>query len=276
MTIAIDQHSAQIVINSRPVVNAPTVAGARASFTCSNITATGTVRLTGAAGDNPAGWVLGFIQAQWIETNWVYYQGQARNNGSLLLQRGKPPARPAQGCRDTVNAVGAIWYNAAQNGAAAAGMGFPLTLTANFFDQPSDGCQLMELNGMTGVNNFLHEAQFEFHFCTVLAVRDPANTFHQLMSFYWNARWQARFQPPNAAAPGAPHWTITPVAAGTGSNVGHIIRGQVTDARFSNLIIGPAAQSCNQIFQAAEAAVEVAGGAGRRESPVWHDFPVGR
>ena len=67
----------------------------------------GQCKITGASGDNPAGRTLGFIQLQWIETNWGYYQGEKDIHGSSFLQRGRPPARPAQGCRDTV-AVGGI------------------------------------------------------------------------------------------------------------------------------------------------------------------------
>ena len=62
----------------------------------------GRCKITGDPGDNPAGWTLGLIQLQWIETNWGYYQGEKDIHGSCFVQRGRPPARPAQGCRDTV------------------------------------------------------------------------------------------------------------------------------------------------------------------------------
>lgn len=275
MAIAIDHSSARIIITNRPRINNPTTDGTRANFTGTDIQASGRVRLTGAAGESPAGWELGFIQAQWIETNWVYYQGRANHDGSLLLQRGKPPARPHQGCRDTVAAAANVWYNHAENGLAPAHAAFPLQLNAHFFDQPSDSCRLVERNSCTHKDNYLSEAQFEFHFCTVLAVRDPGHAFHQLLHFYWNVHWQASFEPTNFANLHAA-WTITPNAKGTSSAVSEIYQGRVTDNRFRQLITGPATQSCNQIFAAAEASVEAVHGGGRKESPVWHLFDVRR
>lgn len=66
------------------------------------ITITGQCKITGGSGDKPTGWTLGFIQLQWIETNWAYYQGEKNTGGSCLVRRDRPPARPAQGCRDTM------------------------------------------------------------------------------------------------------------------------------------------------------------------------------
>jgi hypothetical protein len=276
VAITIDPRSAAIHITARPKVNLPTVNGATANFTGTPIRATGTVRLHGSDDDDPVGWSLGFIQAQWIETNWIDYRGNHNHDGTVFLQRGHPPARPRQGCRDTVATAAGVWYNPTDNDDAATGDVFPLQLTAQFFDQPSDSCQVVELNTLTGKDNLLRETQFEFHFCTVLALRDPTGVFHQLLSFYWNAHWQSRFTPTNRAAPTTTPWTVTPLREGTSSAVSGIIQGAVTDRRFRDLITGPAILSCNQIFAAAEASVENPGGSGRHESPTWHDFNVAR
>ena len=48
----------------------------------------GRCKITGDPGDNPAGWTLGLIQLQWIETNWGYYQGEKDIHGSCFVQRG--------------------------------------------------------------------------------------------------------------------------------------------------------------------------------------------
>ena len=73
----------------------------------------------------PRGLDAWVIQAQWIETNWGYYRGQHNSDGSLFVQRARPPARPAQACRDTVGPVGDIFYNTHVLGTAAAGTPFP-------------------------------------------------------------------------------------------------------------------------------------------------------
>jgi hypothetical protein len=174
-----------------------------------------------------------------------------------------------------VGPVGDIWYNPADNGKPAAGAAVPIVLNARFFDKPGDSCHLVERNSLTGKDNFVREAQFEFHFCTVLAVRDPAGTFHQLLSFYWNMHWQSRFHPTNFAAPAGSPWSITQIAGGNSSAVSHIIKGEVTDKRFKNLITAALGQSCNQVFAAAETTVEHPG-PGRRESREWANFDVRR
>ena len=67
--------SSTIKIDSYPTVKAPTVAGGKVHFKVGNsLKATGSVMLTGS---HPAsGWKLGFLQAEWAETNWLYYRGQ--------------------------------------------------------------------------------------------------------------------------------------------------------------------------------------------------------
>ena len=49
------------------------IAGNKAWFLSQRIWATGTVNLTGAAGDNAAGWELGFLQVRWVRTSWAWY-----------------------------------------------------------------------------------------------------------------------------------------------------------------------------------------------------------
>ncbi|MCL2589925.1 MAG: hypothetical protein FWD67_03350 [Betaproteobacteria bacterium] len=276
MTVSIANNSANIVVTQRPTVNHPVVSGSEMAFTGGNITATGEVTLNGVAGDDASGWTAGFIQAQWVETNWCNYRGQRNSDGSIFVQRGRPPARFAQACRDCVDTspVNNIFYNA--NGLAIArgglaGTAFPQRLTFNFFDSPSETCNLIERNSLTGQPNYLDEAQFEFFFCTVLSVRDPAGAFHHLASFYWNQRWQAKFKPLTFGA--VPTFQITPLA-GTGANMGPVIRGVPTDVRFTNVLTSPQSQSCNQVFRAARAAVTAVGAANRHESRVWTSHDV--
>jgi hypothetical protein len=257
MAVTIVPNSATIRITSKPAVSAPTIGATNVNFPGGGwLKAVGSVRFDVAPGDPTSGWFVGFIQAQWIETNWGYYRGQHNNDGSAFYQRARPPARPAQGCRDTLGPVTDIFYGTEPRFRATipAGpylAGHPVTVTAQHEDQPSDVFPMTVTNTLTHQPNYLSEAQLEFHFCTVLVVRDPAGVFHQLKSFYWNVHWQYCFHhhgfPPTAA-----NTTITPVAKGIGAHVSPIYSGRVTDRRFAPLLTSPhETQSCN-VFAANE------------------------
>jgi hypothetical protein len=280
MAVRIEPNSAKLVMTALPRVNAPVVSGVDMSFTGTPIQASGAVTLLGNPGDSAAGWTLGFIQAQWIETNWCSYRGQHNNDGSIFIQRARPPARPHQACRDCVDAspVNNIFYSAlavhGEVAAGAAGAVFPLKLSVRHFDRPSETCRLVEQNTRTGKPNFLAEAQLEFHFCTILTVRDPTLSFHHQLAFYWNMHWQDRFHPTSFSVPPA-GFRIEVVPAGTAANVGHVIQGAPTDHRFTGVLTTPQTQSCNQVFRAARTAVGV-GSPNRHESAVWEDFDVRR
>ena len=277
--ISVVPGSAKLKVTTRPNVQTPTInaGGGIANWGSDPIRCTGEVSITGSAGDSPVGWTLGFIQAQWIETNWMYYRGRVNNHGSLFLQRARPPARPSQACRDSVGSAAGIWYNSTDNHRITANAPFPIKLTARFFDRPSETSNLQENNTLTGQPNYLREGQLEFHFCLVLALREPGATgaFHQLLHLYWNLHWQARFQPSNFANLAAP-WTVTKLAGGNAANLGRVINGRTNDRRFNAMITGPATQTCNQIFQAAIAAVASPTSPNRRQSRVWANFDVRR
>jgi hypothetical protein len=271
--ITIDRSSAKLTVTTRPTVNAPAVASPLMRFTSGGIRATGEVSLNGVnLLDIPIGWSLGFIQAQWIETNWVHYRGQRNNHGSLFLQRARPPARPAQACRDTLGPVGDIFYDTQIGRGLAPALipVYPLKLSASFADFPSESANLIETNGLTGQPNFIRECQLEFHFCTILVVRDPAGTFHQLKFVYWNLHWQARFLPTNFASALTTPWNITLVAGGNAGNLGPVSNGAVGDKRFTGVLTSPQTQNCNQVFRAAVASPN------RTESRVWTNFDVRR
>lgn len=279
MAVSIAPNSAQINITSRPVANRPRVdlANSVAVFDSGAMSANGQVTLNGSAGDSTAGWEVGWVQAQWIETNWGYYRGQHNNDGSLFIQRARPPARAAQACRDTSGPVTDIFTDLAApewvNSPAGA---FPLIVRVSTTDPPSDSWDLIENNTLTGQQNFLREAQLEFHFCTVLTVRDPAGTFHHQASFYWNLRWQARFRVGNFASLLGTPWIVNLTAGGNGAAVSGIIRGRPTDARFAGVLTSAQTNSCNDLFQAATAAVQHPGSPNRRQSRVWDNFDVRR
>src|SRR5262245_15589807 len=70
MAISIAPNSARITNITRPTPNQPRIYGTQATFDSVAMRADGEVTLNGNAGDSTSGWKIGWIQAQWIETNW--------------------------------------------------------------------------------------------------------------------------------------------------------------------------------------------------------------
>jgi hypothetical protein len=276
MAISIVPISVGITISQRPRPNTPTLDRNAANFTGTNISATGRVSLDGAAGDDPTQWTVGFLPAQWIETDCGYYQGDQNSDGSLLVQRARPPARPAQACRDTVGPVNDIFYckdpSTGEILTPAAGGAFPIGISILHFDEPSDRWNLVETNTLTGRPNYLYEAQLEFSFCAVLTVRDPPGAFHHLAHFYWNINWQATFD--RNGLTGA--FTVVPDRAGSSANVGGPYLGPQGDARFSSVLTSAQSLSCNDFAAAEKLAVSQPDSPNRLQSRVWTSFDVRR
>ena len=274
MAIQVVAGSVTMVVTQKPKVATPSVVGTDMTFTCSqDLISSGLCKITGAAGDDPAGWTLGLIQMEWIETNWGFYRGQLDKDGSSFLQRARPPARPKQGCRDTL-AVGGIFVDNNPGGdrtIAPAGAVFPVTLTASFSDGPSETYALTRVNSLTGKTNFLREVQLEFHFCTVLTLKDPAYNFVHLKHLLWNVHWQAEFLPTDFSNIAAP-WTITKTGGklGNTANVSAVLNGGPGDTRFTSIITVAGAPNCNAVATAA------AGTPNIRENLKWANFDVTR
>jgi hypothetical protein len=274
MAAVLKPGSSHIKFNAFPKVSLPTVkvGTGKAQFECSSIEATGSVTLTGS--QPAAGWALGFIQVEWVDTNWLYYRGRQNNHGSIFFQRSRPPTRPIKACRD-VDPETDIYYTDDPATVTLADT-FPKTLTVDHEDKPVDVVKAVVTNSLTGEDNFIREAQLEFLFCTVLSARDPAGDFHHLKSFYWNVRWQSRFLPHDFANPlGA--WFVTPIAAGQGSARSHVIEGNPTDKRFKDILTDTSVRGCNAIiplYKPPPDGVLPVGHPCRRESKVWQNFDV--
>jgi hypothetical protein len=146
---------------------------------------------------------------------------------------------------------------------------FPQTIPVVFRDTPSESYPISVANSLTGRRNFLREVQLEFHFCTILVVRDPANVFHQLKHIYWNMRWQYRFSA-TAFSSGPPTLTARQVAGGVGANVSAVFSGAATDRRFAGVLTSVRANNCNQVAQAASTSPNV------KESRKWETFDLHR
>lgn len=262
---------AKIAINVRPTVQAPQVSGANMSFNCSNISAVGSAEIVSLETPTPAGWQLGWMQAEWCETNWAYYRGQTNNDGCSFLQRGRAPARTSRACRDSI-APGAAIYNTVTPGHSVqltAASVLPAVFTANHYDKPSEFFPLQRANTLTGRPNMLREAQLEFMFCAVLVLISPTGAIHQLSHFYWNVRWQGRFLPSNFANLAAA-WTINVNGGGQGAAVSMVFGGASHDHRFSNIMVAGAAPNCNVVAGNASNNPNV------QEARIWQNFDVTR
>jgi hypothetical protein len=161
------------------------------------------VRLTGAPGENVAGWTLGFIQLKYIGTDYARYRGAFDRDGSILITGSNQIV-----CRDTDIGSTEVWYDSLNSGGATgpngtnklpAGTAIPasgfLDVPAHLFDQPSRSWQSLVANSSAAgnPNNFLHHVDIGLAFCTMLVAQDPGNKFHMLMHFYWNVRWEQMF-----------------------------------------------------------------------------------
>lgn len=277
MPITVVPGSVLMEVTQRPAVATPVVDGTNMSmwFKCQHgITISCQCNINGSPGDNPEGWSLGLIQLQWIETNWGHYRGQSDHDGSCLLQRARPPARAAQGCRDTRRRGGIFVDNdpAVNWTVATAGAPFPIAMTAQFSDDPKDAYPLTHPNSRTGKTNFLREVQLEFHFCTILTLKDPAGNFRHLKHLLWNVHWQVKFRPRDYADTAA-DWTITPTGGAMGntanvSNAGKAYDGGPREPKFTEIATDPSSLNCNEV------AINAFYAPNTKESPVWTDFDV--
>ncbi len=278
MTIAIVPGSGKITRIVSAQSARPTISGGFVNFAPGRaMHCEGEVRFSGAAGDSRAGWQVGWIQAQWIETNWAYYRGQANPDGSIFLQRGRPPARPRQACRDTSGAVSTIFTDPTdprEFQTLPTTGNFPLLIKVQSNDPPGESYAAVQTNSLTGRPNFIQEVQLEFHFCTVLSVRDPAGGFHHLAHFYWNVHWQYRFQP-TRFPPGDANWRIDAVARGNTAAVSHAIAGPTADPRFAGVLTTAQTKSCVDLAGDSQR-VASARGPNRREFSVWQSVDVRR
>ena len=274
MPVSLIEGSDSFTITQRPRVNLPKVSASTMLFTSTPLIAHGMCSLTGAAGDDAAGWTLGIIQFQWVETNWAYYRGTTNTEGSSFLQRARPPARPCQACRDTM-VPGAILVDGSRSGLDRAvvpkGSSLPVRLSARLSDDPLEYFDLSRTNSRTGRVNYLREAQLEFHFCSTLTLVSPDRVYRHLRHFSWNVHWQATFEPVDRAHLAGP-WNIEPSPArrANSAHVGSVVQGAPADHRFRAIMTSPSAPNCNAVAERA------AGTPNIRESATWADFDVRR
>lgn len=274
MPIAPIQGSDSFTITQRPRVNPPRVRATTMRFTSTPLVAQGACSLDGEPGDDAAGWTLGIIQLQWVETNWAHYRGLRNSDGSSFLQRARPPARPVQACRDTM-VRGGVLVDGSQSGldrgVVPKGAKLPIRLAARLTDDPLEYFDLSRTNSRTGQLNHLREVQLEFHFCSVLTLVSPRGQYRHLRHFSWNVHWQTRFEPVDQANPSSP-WVVIPSTANraNSAHVGAVVPGAPSDHRFRGIVTSPTAPNCNALADGAAAAPNI------RESATWADFDVRR
>ena len=269
MAITIASGRITAIRNASP--QAPTFSGGRARFACTPMHCEGVVQFNDSGADDRRQWRVGWVQAQWIETTWGNYRGQKVGDGSIFLQRARPPARPRQACRDTSGPVADIFTDPGdprEFSPIPAGP-MPISVSVESNDPPGESYLLILQNSKAGNKpNFLQEVQVEFHFCTVLTVRDDSLNFHHQAHFYWNVHWQYRFHPQVFPSPTDAQWIATPVAKGIGAHHSHAIAGTPQDARFANVLTSAQVSSCVDIATAESNSPNV------QEFPVWTDVDV--
>jgi hypothetical protein len=284
--VSVKAGSPAIVITQRPAVNQPfltEVDGLKVMrFSSDPLQFNGQATLEGDNNaDSSADWTLGVIQIEWMETNWGYYRGQANNHGSALVRRARRPIEFHHPCRDTITKgaflidnrpappgapVAGALYDRYQT---VAGQSFPIDMALRFYDAPTASYEPMLRNDRTQQQNFLREVQVEYQFCTILTLLSPTGAFRHLKHFYWNVRWQTRFEPLIAAMPNGP-LCPTPVPGGNSAAVSPIYDGRPTDGRFADIITLPTAKNCR------EEADYTSNNPHIISSAVWENFSVNR
>ena len=173
-------------------------------FVCPGMAARGTVNLHGTGNESVTGWKLGFIQLQFVETNYASYRGRTVSEGSAKVTRSH-----SRLCRDSVNPVQSnLWYAPQEfNSPLNQGTFQPPTLPASgnlrmisgITDAPGQRISIKIRN--RNHDNFLHHVDIGFHFCTMMAAENPQHRFTILKHFYWNVHWEAHFAPNAAGVP---------------------------------------------------------------------------
>lgn len=266
MAISIVPGSVSLTIGTKPEVKKPFKSSSIMEFNSEKaIEATGKCQLTGLSSDNAAGWTLGFIQVQHVETNWAYYRGAINADGAAFVHRSSKEARGAEICRDA-KSKGDIWFqNKAGKDLAVAATGtFPISLEAVFYDGPFETYDLYRKNTKTTKFNYLREVQLEFHFCTVLSLKSPGGTYQHLKHFLWNMHWQARFDVANPET-SSPTFTVVPVSGKSANcaNVSPIADGGPVDHKRLEALLSSSAPNCNDLAKKTSDSPSI------RESATW-------
>lgn len=256
MAISYLPGSASVKITTKPGVKTPEKYSTDMEFNSVAIEATGECQLTGVEGDNAAGWTLGFIQVQFLETNWGYYRGAVDADGSAYINRGSSKLRGATHCRDS-KTKGEVWFQnlSGKDLALATNGKLPMSLKVQLMDGPHETYPLYHMNSLTKKHNFLREVQLEFHFCTVLALMSPSKEYQFLKHFLWNMHWQATFQP-SSFTDSDPKWTVTlnSTALANSANCSQIAEGGPVDPKIKAVLTAGSAANCNELATAGGAA----------------------
>ena len=90
VTVSLNPADFALHVMRAPTVAAPAVRGNQMFFDSTPMRLEGFATLQGGVGEAALDWKVGFIQAQWVETNWCSYRGAANTDGSIFIQRGRP------------------------------------------------------------------------------------------------------------------------------------------------------------------------------------------
>jgi hypothetical protein len=158
-------------------------------------TAEGTVAVAAGPADQAelAKWHFGFIQFQKINGLTLYYNGQSRSQGGVIIQAHIAPALSNSSGRDhadkdpnppwmRVGTAGNLTVDATKGVA-----------TAKVGDHPMLVAGTKQMNGKTGYMNYISQLVDDRSFVTAFVARDPQGVYQYLSYVEWNVVWNFTF-----------------------------------------------------------------------------------
>jgi hypothetical protein len=197
-----DVHVFPTGLTSDPVVNAhltnnftPGTAGPTGAQVKDAWTITGTVSVSAGPGDAAelAKWQFGFIQFQKINALNLYYNGQSRSQGGILITAQIPPAlsnNPGRDHADKDPNPPFMRVGTAGNLTVDTTKGLA---TAEVGDHPMLLAKTKMMNDKTGYTNYLAQLVDNRDFVTAFVARDPAGTYQYLSHVAWILVWNYTF-----------------------------------------------------------------------------------
>jgi hypothetical protein len=203
-------------------------------------TAEGTVDVAAGPADQTelAKWHFGFIQFQKINALTLYYNGQSKSQGGIIIQAHIPPALSNSSGRDHADKdPNPPWMrvNTAGNSTVDTNKGIA---TAKVGDHPMLVAGTKQMNGKTGYMNYLSQLVDNRSFVTAFVARDPQGVYRYLSYVEWTAVWNFTFTW-RGGLPTA--LKVTGADVGTNFDMKAAVAGKPPHAWVKNFLSDPAA-----------------------------------
>lgn len=178
------------------------------------------ITLIGQPHESIAGWQIGFIQLQYVQTSWFQYRGVHDSDGSILRARDRSTAWPSQLTRDqdvdkAPPPSGTPWTAADTStphnyqgqirtvpnltifgtGDKLDEFGTKIVLICHEDFPRSDVPKRFDNTAFSPPRkNLLYSAQIGYAFCVAVVAKPPAPARPMFLKhFYWNCRWRVHF-----------------------------------------------------------------------------------